>query len=139
MAGPLPVTATHHPREETIAAVAPDRFLLCIEAVEGSPANPYGLSPETWKQEKMEGSYLCSPSLQLVCARRHIDTLKRQIRAVRVRADVYEIAVCWLRGFDGGLDVLEGDTDDAVARDYGQRVVCLYFDPTFNPAPHSTL
>ena len=127
------------PGTEIRAAVAPARFLACIQAVEQTPANPYGLTPEVWKQEKMEGSYLCSHSLQEVCARRHLRTLKDQIRGVHAHADVYELAVCWLRGFDGGMDVLEGDVNDAVARDYGSRVNNLYCDRTFDPASLPTL
>ena len=115
------------------------RFLACIQAVEQTPANPYGLTPEVWKQEKMEGSYLCSHSLQEVCARRHLRTLRDQIRGVHAHADVYELAVCWLRGFDGGMDVLEGDVNDAIARDYGSRVNNLYCDRTFDPASLPTL
>ena len=136
-AGAIPCHS--YPRPEIVAAVAPAHFLACIAAVEGTPGNLYGLSRETWEQEKMQGSYLCSPGLQEVCARRHLNTLKNQIRGVHVRADVYELAVCWLRGFDGGMDVLEGDTNDAVARDYGRRVLNLYFDSTFNPPSPPTL
>ena len=136
----LPINLlVNYPRPEIIAAVAPARFLACIVAVEGTPANPYGLTPEVWRQEKMQGSYLCSPSLQEVCAHRHLRTLKDQIRGVHAHADVFELAVCWLRGFDGGMDVIEGDTNDAVARDYGSRVLHLYFDPTFEPTTTPTL
>ena len=125
--------ANPHPRQEIIAAVAPARFLACIVAVEGTPDNPYGLSRDTWEQHMPGIPYLATLADQQECARRHLRALKGQLRGALIRADVYELAVCWALGFDNGLAVLTGDAENPVAKDYGARVLHLYFDFTFEP------
>lgn len=126
------------PGTEIRAAVAPARFLACIQAVEQTPTNPYGLTREVWEQH-MKESYLATPELQVKCAQLHLRTLKAQLRGRLVRAEVRALAVCWLRGFDAGLLVVLRDTPDPIADDYGWRVNNLYFDKTFDPSSIPTL
>ena len=126
------------PGTEIRAAVAPARFLACIQAVEQTPGNPYGLTREVWEQHMAE-PYLSTPAAQVICAQAHLRTLKAQLRGRLVHAEVWELAVCWLRGFDGGMAVILRDTPDPIADDYGWRVSNLYCDKTFDPLSIPTL
>jgi hypothetical protein len=114
------------------------RFLACIQAVEQTPANPYGLTRETWEHYMTE-PYLSTPAAQTICAKAHLRALKAQLRGRLVHAEVWELAVCWLRGFDGGMAVILRETPDPIAEDYAQRVWNLYFDKTFDPPSLATL
>ena len=127
-----------HPGPEIIAAVAPARFLACIQAVEQTPANPYGLTRDTWEQHMRE-PYLSVPAAQTICAKAHLRALKAQLRGRLVHADVFPLAVCWLRGFDGGMTVILREIPDPVAEDYAQRVFNLYCAKDFDPSSLPTL
>ena len=114
------------------------RFLACIQAVEGSPANPYGLTRDTWEHYIAE-PYLSTPAAQAICAKAHLRALKAQLRGRLVHAECWTLAICWLRGFDGGMVVILREAPDPIAEDYGQRVNNLYCDRTFAPSSIPTL